>query len=110
MQQTVLWKGDNLTTEIMFMFFEGDFQMFETFQATNRVNIAMTARHRGAFGMEQANNGFSTFDRGGQKLWDQHLFPRNHVHDGFAFTRPWRFPRAAVKGFVEVNMHVTSGG
>ncbi|MNZ84297.1 hypothetical protein D3C78_1030480 [compost metagenome] len=106
MQQPVLREGDDFTAEVCPVIFQRALQVFQAFQPADRIDIAVAAGYGAAFRLQQGDQVFRTLLRGGQQLGDQGLFERDHVHDGFALTWARCLPWAAVKGFIQMDMHV----
>ena len=102
----MLREGDDFAVKTRFAARQHCLQIFQVFQAGNRLNIAVAAGNGRAFRLDQVDQLFRALLGVGLQLRQHFLFQADHVLNRGTCRTVQRAPRAAVKGFIQVDVHV----
>ncbi|MNE24154.1 hypothetical protein D3C80_1174350 [compost metagenome] len=106
----MLWERDNLAVKAGFAACQHFLQILQVFQAGGWLNVAMAAGSGGTVGLNQIDQLFGPLLGIRLQFRQQLLLQPNHIFDGGARWAIQRTPWAAVKGFVQMDVHITHGG
>ncbi|CZV10261.1 Uncharacterised protein [Enterobacter cloacae] len=105
-QQAVLWKRHDLALKSGLATRQHRLQVLEILQARDRLNIAVAAGEGGAFRLDQIDQLFGALLGIRLEFGEQLLLKADHILNGGTRRAVERTPRAAVEGFIQVNVHI----